>query len=351
MNDKSGTGRMGVVVKRDWKRLCCMTLLAAMALPGRAFAESGDGFRIDGSGQVVLDSDHAAKEGVSSLCFSLTVEAGAGDTVTFEFSGSNASVMEYRYNKNDNTMNIYLAGTNPLFAEGTQSLDIGRVVVQGGNGGQGSAVVGVEDGSLQYVYGSQARTMEGVSNPGDVQLGNPAPTVTPPGETQPPDATQPPDTTQPPDATQTPPQETQPPTFTQRPGGTGGDSGNSGNSWQPPAESTRAPVEDTQTAGGRRPVIGGTKPTNSPKPEKTSRPSPSPSPSPTPEIEKVELDPSDESETAGEDQEALAPVIGAPDKGSSGGGFWETVKPVLIGFAIAVSVAGAGAAQIGRAHV
>lgn len=80
MNDKSGTGRMGVVLKRDWKRLCCMTLLAAMALPGRAFAESGDGFRIDGSGQVVLDSDHAAKEGVSSLCFSLTVEAGAGDT-------------------------------------------------------------------------------------------------------------------------------------------------------------------------------------------------------------------------------------------------------------------------------
>ena len=136
MNDKSGTGRMGVVVKRDWKRLCCMTLLAAMALPGRAFAESGDGFRIDGSGQVVLDSDHAAKEGVSSLCFSLTVEAGAGDTVTFEFSGSNAGVMEYRYNKNDNTMNIYLAGTNPLFAEGTQSLDIGRVVVQGGNGEQ-----------------------------------------------------------------------------------------------------------------------------------------------------------------------------------------------------------------------
>ena len=126
MNDKSGTGRMGVVVKRDWKRLCCMTLLAAMALPGRAFAESGDGFRIDGSGQVVLDSDHAAKEGVSSLCFTLTVEAGAGDTVTFEFSGSNASVMEYRYNKNDNTMNIYVAGTDPLFAEGTQSLDIGR---------------------------------------------------------------------------------------------------------------------------------------------------------------------------------------------------------------------------------
>lgn len=330
-----------------------MTLLAAMALPGRAFAESGDGFRIDGSGQVVLDSDHAAKEGVSSLCFSLTVEAGAGDTVTFEFSGSSASVMEYRYDKNDNTMNIYLAGTTPLFAEGTQSLDIGRVVVQGGNGGQGSAVVGVADGSLQYVYGSQTRTMEGVSNPGDVQLGNPAPTVTPPGETPPPDATQTqsPDATQTPvpDATQPPPQETQPPTFTQRPGGTGGDSGNggnSGNSWQPPAESTQAPVADTQTAGGRRPVIGGTKPTNSPKPEKTPRPSLSPSPSPTPGIEKVELDPYDESETAGEDQEALAPVIGAPDKGSSGGGFWETVKPVLIGFAIAVSVAGAGAALV-----
>ncbi len=320
-----------------------MTLLAAMALPGRAFAESGDGFRIDGTGQVALDSDHAAKEGVSSLCFSLTVEAGPGDTVTFEFSGSNASVTEYRYNENDNTMNIYLAGTNPLFAEGTQSLDIGRVVVQSGDGGQGSAVVSVSDGSLQYVYGSQTRTMEGVSNPGGVQLGTPAATVTPP-----------PEETLPPDATQTPPpQGTQPPATelpaTQQPGWTGGNNGGgNGGSWQPPVETTQAPDAQAPvgsvTAGNRKPGSGTAKP--SPKPESTLTPSPSPSPSDMPEIEKVELDSPDEGEAGGEDQEALAPVIGAPDKGSSGGGFWESVKPVLIGFAIAASVAGAGAALV-----
>ena len=239
-------------MKKNVMHISMTGLLLALLLPLQVLAEgSGDGFRLDQSGAVTLDSSHAAKEGISSCCFSLTVEAGAGDTVTFEFSGSNAGVMEYRYNKNDNTMNIYLAGTNPLFAEGTQSLDIGRVVVQGGNGGQGSAVVGVEDGSLQYVYGSQTRTMEGVSNPGDVQLGNPAPTVTPPGETQPPDATQPPDTTQTPDATQTPP-----PTFTQRPGGTGGDSGNSGNSGnsggEPPGPCGRHSDGGRQKACNRR---------------------------------------------------------------------------------------------------
>ena len=115
-----------------------MALLAALLLPGRAFAESGDGFRLDSSGQVVLDSDHAAKEGISSLCFRLTVEAGPGDKVTFEFAGSNASVAEFRYNESNKTMNIYMAGTNPLFAAGTESLDIGRVVVRNGDGGEGT---------------------------------------------------------------------------------------------------------------------------------------------------------------------------------------------------------------------
>lgn len=179
-----------------------MALLAALLLPGRAFAESGDGFRLDSSGQVVLDSDHAAKEGISSLCFRLTVEAGPGEKVTFEFAGSNASVAEFRYNESNKTMNIYMAGTNPLFAAGTESLDIGRVVVRNGDGGEGSAVVGVAEDSLQYVYGTVTRTMEGVSNPAAVQLGTPQATETPPPvETPSPDATATP--TPPPAATLT----------------------------------------------------------------------------------------------------------------------------------------------------
>lgn len=334
------------VVKRDWKRMFCMTLLAAMLLPGRAFAESGDGFRLDSSGQVTLDSDHAAKEGISSLCFSLTVEAGTGDTVTFEFSGSNASVAEYRYDANQKKMNIYMAGTDPLFAGEAQSLDIGRVVIHGGDGGEGSAVVGVAEGSLQYVYGSKAKTMEGVSNPEAVQLGTPMSTVTPPPEeTLPPDSTQ----TPPPEETQTPPPASPPPATTQTPGGGTGESGG----WQQPTDGTQSAGGSNQPGGGTQPVVVTKRPVNSaqpstvsPSPERTPVPSASPSPSPIVAIEKVELNPSGNDGMGSEDSAVTAPADGTEERSGDGAGFWESVKPVLIGFAIAASVTGGAAALV-----
>lgn len=293
-----------------------MALLAAMALPGRAYAEGGDGFRLDSSGQVTLDSGHAAREGVSSLRFTLTVDAGPGDAVAFEFAGSNACILEYQYNENDNTMDIYLAGTKALFAEGTESLDIGRVVVQGGDGGQGSAMVGVEGDSLQYVYGSKVRTMENVSTPEAVRVsaGTPPPARPEPGGTE---------------------------------------ENNGDNSWQAPTQSTQAPaqstpVPDTQNTGNKKPS-GMAKPSGNPKPESTPTPSPRPSPPVIPGIEPVEVDPPGGGGTEGEDMVAVAPVIGPPDEGEAGeagDGFWEAVKPVLTGFAIAAAAAGIGAAAV-----
>lgn len=347
----SGTGRMGVVVKRDWKRMVCMTLLAAMLLPGRALAESGDGFRLDSSGQVALDSSHAAKEGVSSLCFSLTVDAGPGDEVKFEFSDSNASVTEYRYYENEKMMKIYMAGTTPLFASGTESLDIGRVVVQGGNGGQGSALVGIAEDSLQFVYGSKLRTMEGVTVPEMVQLGTPSePTQTPPPE---PTVTPPPEpTVTPSEPTQTPPPEstlspepvvTPVPIITQEPE----EEPDDGNDWQEPGDGSQKPAGGTQVAGGgtKKPGSAGQKPTGSPGPEMTQKPSPSPSPTPILGVEPVEIDPDGDEEPEEESEETLAPFM-EPTEPGEGGGFWESVKPVLIGLAIAAVVAGIGAAVV-----
>lgn len=302
-------------------------LLAAMLLPGRVQAESGDGFRLDSSGQVTLDSGHAAKEGISSLCFSLTVEAGPGDTVAFEFAGSNAGISEYRYNENDRTLKIYMAGTDPLFAGGAESLDIGRVVVQSGDGGEGSAVVGVTENSLQYVYGAEARTMEGVSSPEAVRLGTPAPTATPL------------------------PDQTPPPTVTQGPGGETGEGNNSG--WQPPADGSQTTGSDqsvggTQSAGSSQ-TAGGTQSANgkpsavTPGPERTPVPSPSPVLSPEPEAEKEEQGALDEK---GGDLDVTLPVNGTENRTGAGAGLWETAAPFLIGFAVAACVTGAGAAAV-----
>ncbi len=57
----------------------------------------------------------------------------------------------------------------------------------------------------------------------------------------------------------------------------------------------------------------------------------------------MELNPSDESMIGGESQEAMAP---ADDEARNGAGFWESVKPVLIGFVIAAAVTGGGAAVV-----
>ena len=51
-----------------------MVLFLLFYLSVCVFAESGDGFSLDASGNVTLLSEHAAKEGVSSLQFSLVVD-------------------------------------------------------------------------------------------------------------------------------------------------------------------------------------------------------------------------------------------------------------------------------------
>ena len=118
----------------------------------RTQAESQDGFMLDGTGAVTLQSQHAAKEEVSSLQFSLTVETEGEAQVEFVFEPNHARIAEFRYDEAAKKLNIYMAGVDPLFEENTDTLAVGKVVVRNGSGGEAVAKVSVVEDSLQYVY-------------------------------------------------------------------------------------------------------------------------------------------------------------------------------------------------------
>ena len=159
----------------NMRKYLCNILIALFlftALPSmRVLAAGRDGFRLDDGGTVTVVSQHAAKEEVSSLGFSLLVESDNADKVEFQVEESNAEILEFRYDENAKKLNIYVAGTEALFAEGTDSLTIGRIIVQDENGGEASAKVSVVEDSLQYVYGAELKTMQELDLPEAVQLG------------------------------------------------------------------------------------------------------------------------------------------------------------------------------------
>lgn len=157
---------------KKYLRNILIGLSMLIAMPSmRVLAAGRDGFRLDDGGMVTVVSQHAAKEEISSLGFSLLVESENADKVEFQFEESNAEILEFRYDENAKKLNIYVAGTEALFAEGTDSLTIGRVIVQEENGGEASAKVSVVEDSLQYVYGAELKTMQELDLPEAVQLG------------------------------------------------------------------------------------------------------------------------------------------------------------------------------------
>lgn len=312
--------------------------LSLLLWPMQALAESGDSFQLDSSGLVTLDSFHAEKEGISSMSFSLTVEPEDAAKVEFVFEGSSAEILEYSYHAEEKKLNIYMAGTAPLFAEGAESLAVGRVVVSNESGQSVRATVGVVPDSLKYVYGSSLKGMEGVGIPENVQIGGddvPAPTQTPvPTQTPPPADT--PVPTQMPVPTQEPSGNTPVPTET--PADTGQDS----------APSDTAP-SDSASSGtplvvAPRPVT----PTSTARP--TARPQEEESDSETEDIYEltpIPLEPENASPEPDVTEEPFVPSgFGSADESSSGKGFLGEIGPVLAGLAVAAVVAGAGAAVV-----
>ena len=151
----------------------------AVLLPIQAQAAGRDGFRLDENGTVTVVSQHAASEKVSSMSFSLSVESAG--TPEFLFNENLAKIQEFRYDTESGKLNIYLAGTEALFAEGADSLAVGKIIVKDESGRETEAKVSVVEDSLQYVYGTEVKTMEDLELPGTVQIGAAStPQVTPP---------------------------------------------------------------------------------------------------------------------------------------------------------------------------
>ncbi len=204
-------------MKNSMLKMAVSVLLLAFLLPAGARAAGDDGFRLDEQGTVTVVSGHAAQERISSLCFSLSVDAAGAEKVDFTFNNSNAKVLEYRYDGTTGELKVYVAGTEALFGTGTDSLALGRVTVADGNGNAVEARVSVVEDSLRYVYGTELRTMENVDLPGEVTLPGgkvqvtptPTPTPTPaPGGSQ---------TPQPPAQPTPTPEPTRTPESTSRP--------------------------------------------------------------------------------------------------------------------------------------
>lgn len=178
--------------KKIWSMLVTAFLFIGLSSM-RCFAEGGNEVRLDQEGTVTIISPSAAAEGVSSLQFSVTIDAGNAERVEFAFDQSNAKIAEYRYNKDEKKLNVYLAGTEALFAEGAETLTMGKVKVLDAAGRDVAATVSIVADSVQYVDGTELKTMEGVtvSDPVKIHDNNQGATNPPsggdtPGTTNPP---------------------------------------------------------------------------------------------------------------------------------------------------------------------
>lgn len=137
----------------------------AVLLPAHVLAaNTNDEIQITEQGAITIISQHAAKEGISSLQFGLSVEPTEPNAkVSFSFSDSAAKIAEFRYNEESGLLNVYMAGSKALFGD-SDTLLVGTVVVQNQDGKDVCATVNVEKESLKYVYwtteGATALPME-----------------------------------------------------------------------------------------------------------------------------------------------------------------------------------------------
>ena len=327
-----------------------MVLFALVTvMPLKVHAQSGDGFLLDEEGNVTLVSDHAAKEEISSFQFSVKVDSAEAKSVEFQFGENSARVTEFRYDQAGDNLNVYVAGVDPLFEENTDTLDVGKIVILDGNGNPVPATVTVVEDSLQYVYGTDLKTMTELDLPGAVQVNareeeNPQPTMTPP--TQEPGATATPRPTQAPGE----PGPTQEPVPTQEPGPTQEPwpPMDPPVTWDPGTSNPSEPdygEESEPESGGQKATGGARKIKTKTTARATSSPVPSATPKapesiPEPEDQTVESSPAPEERTeeTGEDVTASAEIPSEEEGQEDGGMGWIWIV-VIIAIVIFAAVA------------
>ncbi len=149
-------------MKKFISKLLIAALVVIALLPARVFAGTDTAFTlsVDQTGAVALVSPDAATNKISSVQFSLLVNGGNVASAEFEFSDAvknAAKVFESRYQQGTRTLNVYISGTTPLFAQGTTTLAVGKVVAHDAGGNAVAVAARAAEGSIKYVYDGELK--------------------------------------------------------------------------------------------------------------------------------------------------------------------------------------------------
>lgn len=251
--------------------------IALMMFPFKAYAVETQTVMLNASGdraEIVLDFPQAAAEEISSLQISLRVSADSSQArVEFVQAALPAKIVESRYHSDTNILNIYIAGTKPLFNKSNPILSLGYIKISG----EGTAAADVEivRNSLKFVRGTELVVQDtGVEYPDAVRIsysngGSSGESgfidpVTPPSTTEKPSVTEAPSVTGKPAETENP-AVTEKPSSTERPAVTDNTAGNE----KPPVTNAPEvsdnssviiypPVTDSQGGGNSPAVVPGT---------------------------------------------------------------------------------------------
>lgn len=120
--------------------------------------------------EIVLNFPQAAAEEISSLQISIRVSVNSNQArVEFVQAELPAKIVESRYHSDTDTLNIYIAGTKPLFNKSNPVLSLGYVKISGE--GSAAADVQVVENSLKFVRGTELVVQDsGVSYPDAVRI-------------------------------------------------------------------------------------------------------------------------------------------------------------------------------------
>lgn len=148
--------------------VCCIMPLTL----GVSAAESNE-IKLEANGSeasLELYFPQAAAEEISSMQVSVSVIAGS-DSVDLEFipdSSLSAKIVESRYQNETGRLNIYIAGTEPLFSASGYA-KVGKVRVSTSGSGAASAAVSVVEDSVKFVRSSELISPD-VSYPASVTV-------------------------------------------------------------------------------------------------------------------------------------------------------------------------------------
>lgn len=143
-------GKIKKILSAAALAVCCI-----MPLTLTVSALSNNEIKLEASGSeasLELYFPQAAAEEISSMQVSVNVRASS-DSIDLEFipdSGLSAKIVESRYQSSTGTLNIYLAGTEPLFSS-SDFTKVGRIKISTSGSSAASAAVAVVEDSVKFV--------------------------------------------------------------------------------------------------------------------------------------------------------------------------------------------------------